>query len=73
MAKTSKDYFGLGWLVSVILAIIPPFGTVLGIITRWKEGKKVAAILRIPFCWLVYIPDIVLMLFRGQIWRILNK
>ena len=40
MAKKS-DYFGLGYLVSVILAIIPVTAWILGALTRLKEGKIV--------------------------------
>lgn len=47
MAKRKSDYFGLGYLVSVILAIIPVTALVLGFLTRLKEGKLIAAILRI--------------------------
>ena len=38
MAK-SKDYFGLPWIVSVVLAIIPFTSAVCGILTRFSEGK----------------------------------
>ena len=47
--KSSKDYFGLGYLVSVILAIIPITSWLCGAITRFKEGKLVAGILRLVF------------------------
>ena len=47
--KSSKDYFGLGYLISVILAIIPVTAWILGILTRLSEGKIVAGILRIFF------------------------
>ena len=36
------DYFGLGRLVSIILAIIPITAWICGIITRIQEGKIVA-------------------------------
>ena len=42
MAKSKKsDYFGLGYVVSLILCIIPVTSLILGIITRIKEGKIV--------------------------------
>ena len=50
MAK-GKDYFGLPYLVSVILAIIPVTSALLGIITRLSEGKIVAALLRLFLGW----------------------
>ena len=73
MAKSKKDYFGLGRLLSVILAIIPFTAWICGIVTRFSEGKVVAAILRVVFgCWLVWVVDLVLMILKGKIWRLLN-
>lgn len=41
MAKRKGDYFGLGYVVSLILAIIPVTSWILGAATRFKEGKIV--------------------------------
>ncbi len=71
MAKKS-DYLGLSYIVSVILAIIPVTAWVLGIITRAKEGKLVAAILRIPLGAILWIPDMILMIVSKHILRLLN-
>ena len=49
MAARKGDYFGLGRVVSIILAIIPFTSWLLGFITRFTEGKIVAGILRIIF------------------------
>lgn len=69
----SKDYFGLSWLVSLILAIIPVTSWLCGAITRFQEGKIVAALIRLLFGWnVIYIADLVLMILRGRILRILN-
>ena len=72
MAKSSKDYFGLSRIVSIILAIIPFTAWLLGMITRFKEGKIVAGIVRIFGGWLIWVVDLVLMVFSGKIWRLLN-
>ncbi len=74
MAKRgSGDYFGLGRLVSLILTIIPITNLVCGVITRITEGKIVAGILRIVLGWnIIWIGDIISMIFTGRIWRILN-
>ena len=73
MAKSSKDYFGLSRLVSLILAIIPFTAWICGIVTRISEGKIVAALLRVVFgCWIVWIIDLFLMITNGRIWRLLN-
>ena len=72
MAKKSKDYFGLGWLVSVILAIIPVTSWLLGILTRFKEKKILAGLIRIFVGWnLWWILDLICMLLKGKIFRLL--
>jgi len=72
MAKSSRDYFGLGRLISIILAIIPFTAWLLGIITRFKEGKILAGVIRIFGGWLIWVLDLVLMIFSGHILRLLN-
>lgn len=73
MAKSSKDYFGLGYLVSVILAIIPVTSWILGALTRFSEGKIVAGILRLVLGWnIIWICDIILMVLSKHILRLLN-
>lgn len=73
MAKSKSDYFGLGYLVSIILAIIPVTSWVCGIITRIQEGKIVAAIIRILLGFnIVWILDLIFMIVDKHIFRILN-
>ena len=68
-----KDYFGLEWIVSLILAIIPITALVLGALTRVKEGKYVAAILRVVLGWnIIWILDIIFMFFNQRILRVLD-
>ena len=68
-----KDYFGLEWIVSLILAIIPITSCVLGILTRLQEGKYVAAILRLVLGWnIVWILDILLVFKNQRILRVLD-
>jgi hypothetical protein len=72
MAK-QKDYFGLSWLVSLILAIIPVTSLILGVATRIKEGKIVAGLLRILLGWnIIFILDIIFIALNQRILRILN-
>lgn len=71
MAK-GKDYFGMGRLVSIIFAIIPFTAWLFGMITRFKEGKIVAGIIRIFGGWLIWIIDLILMILQGKILRVLN-
>ena len=72
MAKNTKDYFVLSPLVSLILAIIPFTAWILGVVTRFQEGKIVAAIIRIFGGWLVWILDLFFMITKGAICRLLN-
>ena len=73
MAKRKSDYFGLGYIVSLILAIIPVTSWILGAITRFSEGKIVAGLLRLVFGFnIVWLVDHVLMIVKKSIWRLLN-
>lgn len=73
MAKKSKDYFGLSYIVSLILAIIPVTAWICGAITRFSEGKIVAGLIRLIFGFtIVWILDIILMITNRQILRLLN-
>lgn len=73
MAAKGKDYFGLDRIVSIILAIIPPTALVCGILTRIKDGKLIAAIIRIFFGWnIIWLLDLILMILNGSILRVLN-
>lgn len=71
MAKKS-DYFGLDRVISIILAIIPFTAWILGVVTRFQEGKIVAGVIRIFGGWLIWILDLVCMIMNNQICRILN-
>ena len=43
----NKGYFGLSKTISLILAIIPFTAAICGIITRFMEEKKTAALVRL--------------------------
>ena len=73
MAKKSggKDYFGLPWIVSLILAIIPITSWVFGFVTRFKEGHWVCALVRLIFGWnIIWILDIIFMIFTHHIFKL---
>lgn len=73
MAKRSKDYFGLSYIVSLILVIIPVTAWICGAITRFTEGKIVAGLIRLIFGFtIVWILDLILMIFNRSILRLLN-
>ena len=69
----NKDYFGLSWIVSLILAIIPITSWVLGFITRFKDGAIVAGLIRLIFGWnIIWVLDLIFMIFRHEIFRLLK-
>ena len=71
--KKSADYFGLSWVVSLILAIIPFTSWVCGFVTRFKEGKLVAGLIRLIFGFtLVWALDLIFMIVNHKICRLLN-
>lgn len=71
MAK-KKDYFGLSWIVSLILAIIPVTSAICGAVTRIMEGKIVAGILRLILGWnVIWVLDLIFMILNRKIFRIL--
>ena len=73
MASKKKDYFGCGRLLSIVLAIIPVTSLILGIVTRFQEKKFVAAILRLVLGWnIIWVLDLILMIFTGKILRLIN-
>ena len=72
MANKSGDYFGLSRVVSIILAIIPFTAWICGLITRFKEGKIVAGIIRIFGGFIIWIIDLFMMIVNGKILRLLN-
>lgn len=73
MAKRhgGKDYFGIVWIVSLILAIIPVTSWLFGAITRFKEGHWVCGLLRLLLGWnIIWLIDLILMIFSHKILRI---
>ena len=75
MAKKS-DYFGLDWIVSLILAIIPITSVICGIVTRIQENlvagivRLVIAITGVGFV-VLWVIDLIMMITRKSIWRLL--
>lgn len=73
MANGKSDYFGLGYIVSVILAIIPFTAWVCGFLTRFMEGKIVAGLIRLIFGFtIVWILDLIFMIVSKHIFRLIN-
>lgn len=71
--KRKSDYFGLGYVVSLILAIIPVTSWILGFVTRFMEGKIVAGLLRLILGWnIIWIADLICMIVKKSILRLIN-
>ena len=72
MAASKSDYFGLSYIVSLILAIIPVTSWICGAVTRFQEGKIVAGLLRLLLGWgIIWLIDLILMLVSKHIMRII--
>ncbi len=70
---SKSDYFGLGYVVSLILAIIPVTAWLCGAVTRFQEGKILAGLIRLLFGFtIVWIADLILMIFSKHILRLIN-
>ena len=64
---SKKAYFGLDWIVCVILAIIPITNIVCGILTRLERGNLVMAILNFFLCFIFYWVDLVSMILHKDL------
>ena len=67
MAKSSKGYFGLDWIVCVILAIIPVTNLICGIVTRAQRGNILGLILNIVLAPLFYIVDLITIILKKDL------
>lgn len=73
MASKGKDYFGLGRIVSIVLAIIPVTSWLLGVCTRFSEKAVVAGLLRLFLGWnIIWLIDLIMMVVNGKILRLLK-
>ena len=66
MAKSSKAYFGLSWIISLILAILPT-NVICGIATRAMRGNIIGLILNIVLAPVFYIIDLVTMIIHKDL------
>ena len=72
MAASKSDYFGLSYIVSLILAIIPVTSWICGAVTRFQEGKIVEGLLRLLLGWgIIWLIDLILMIVSKHIMRII--
>ena len=72
--KGKNDYFGLTYPISLILTIIPFTSWICGVITRYNEGCFLACLVRAILGFtVIWILDIVFMVFDGNIFRLLKN
>lgn len=63
MSKKSGGYLGLGYVISIILAIIPITNLILGLIERINNKSYLLAVLNFiifPLFWIVDLVSIIL-------------
>ena len=65
MAST-KRYFGLSWIVCLILAILPT-NVICGIVTRAMRGNILGVILNIVLAPIFYLIDLITMVIQKDI------
>ena len=66
--KNTKPYFGLGRLISIILAIIPVTSLICGIVTAIQNKSWLWAIVRIFLGWnIFYIIDLLTVVFADKL------
>ena len=59
MATQQTAYFGLGFVVTLILAIIYPTNWICGFITRIQRKNYLMAVLQFFFCFVFYWIDLI--------------
>ena len=67
MAKSNtKRYFGLSWVVCLILAILPT-NVICGVVTRFLRGNILGGILNIILAPIFYLVDLITMIIKKDI------
>ena len=67
MAKKQKAYLGLGWIISIIIAIFPITNIIGGIITRLQRGAIIMAILNFFLFFIFYWVDLISIILNKDI------
>ena len=66
MAKSSRAYFGLSWIISLILAILPT-NVFCGIVTRILRGNWLGVLLNIIIAPIFYVIDLVTIIINKDL------
>ena len=70
--KKKNDYFGLPYVVSLLLTIFPLTSWIIGAIARFKEEAYIAFVVRIFFGYIIWLIDVVWMILHKAIFRFLS-
>ena len=65
--KNSGGYLGLGYIVSVILALIPFTNLILGVVLRIDKRQYLLALLNIIVFPVFYIVDIISIILNNKL------
>ena len=65
--KSSKGAYGFGWIINIILAIIPITNIIFGIVKRATTGHVIGAILNFFLSPLFYIVDLITVIFSNKL------
>jgi len=67
MDTRRRAYFGLGWLISIIIAAIPFTNLVGGIITRLWRGRVFMALFNFIFSPFFYVLDLIMIVLTKDL------
>lgn len=67
MARQKKAYFGLDWIISVILAFIPGLSTILSVVVRVQRENWLGVIANILLFPIFYFIDIVTIILNKDL------
>ena len=65
--SSQKAYFGLDWIISVILAIIPFTNVLFGIVTRAMRSNWLGLILNIVLAPIFYFVDLITIILNKDL------
>lgn len=70
--KKKNDYFGLPYVVSLILVIFPLTSWIVGAILRFKEEAPIAFVVRLLFGYVIWLIDVTWMILHRAVFRFLS-
>ncbi len=62
-----KGYFGMAWILNLIMAIIPVTNIILGIVIRAMRRNYLGAVLNLILAPIFYVIDLITILFTNDL------